>query len=443
MAPKPDPFDSDPDLPARADVVISGGGIIGVVAALELAERGISVLLCEKGLIGGEQSSRNWGWCRTMGRDPREIPLAVESLRLWGEMNARVGAETGFRASGILYLLNTQAEVASYTAWLEQHARPQGLDSRLLTADEVAELAPGARRQWLAGLYTPSDGRAEPTKAAPAIAEAARRAGAAILTGTAVRGVEKEGGRISGVVTERGRVACSTVLLAGGAWSRRFLFNMGVHLPQLGVVSSVQRTAPVDLGHERTLAGGQFAARKRLDGGYTIAHNHISVADIVPDSFRLMASFLPVFRLDWQGIRLRLGQRFIDEARLKRRWALDEVSPFETVRVLDPAPVQKYLEAASDELARAFPAFAGVPVVERWAGLIDATPDTVPVISPIDAVPGLFVATGFSGHGFGVGPAGGRLAADLITGATPLVDPAPFRHGRFLDGTRPRPVTGL
>ena len=97
MAPRPDPVVSDETFPERASVVVIGGGIIGACTALELAERGIDVVLCEKGEVGAEQSSRNWGWCRQMGRDPREIPLAIEALRLWRGMNERVGAETGFR----------------------------------------------------------------------------------------------------------------------------------------------------------------------------------------------------------------------------------------------------------------------------------------------------------------------------------------------------------
>src|SRR5580704_1123967 len=96
------------DLPARADVVVVGGGIVGVSAALHLAEKGIAVALCEKGRIAGEQSSRNWGWCRTMGRDPSEIPLAMESLRLWRDMNRRTNRDTGFRQSGIMYLLQNE-----------------------------------------------------------------------------------------------------------------------------------------------------------------------------------------------------------------------------------------------------------------------------------------------------------------------------------------------
>ncbi len=120
MSPPVDLVQSDPDLPARAGIVVIGGGIIGVTTALFLAEKGHSVVLCEKGRIGGEQSSRNWGWCRTMGRDAREIPLAIESLRLWRGMNERTGRETGFRQPGIIYLCETEKEVAAQEAWLDR-----------------------------------------------------------------------------------------------------------------------------------------------------------------------------------------------------------------------------------------------------------------------------------------------------------------------------------
>ena len=104
MAPRVDPVPSDEVLPARADVVIVGGGIIGTSTALFLAQKGVRAVLCEKVHIAGEQSSRNWGWCRKMGRDPRELPLIIESLRLWQGMNELVEAETGFRQAGIMMM---------------------------------------------------------------------------------------------------------------------------------------------------------------------------------------------------------------------------------------------------------------------------------------------------------------------------------------------------
>src|ERR1700730_5369405 len=192
MAPRVDPVQSDPSLPARADVVIVGGGIIGTSAALFLAQKGVSVALCEKGHIAGEQSSRNWGWCRKMGRDPREIPLIIESLRLWQGMNELVEAETGFRQAGIMYLAENQAELGQLESWLD-HARQYQLDTRIITDAKVRELMPGLTGSWTGALYTASDGKAEPQRAAPAIAEAARRRGAAIMTQCAARGIETQG----------------------------------------------------------------------------------------------------------------------------------------------------------------------------------------------------------------------------------------------------------
>ena len=206
------------------------------------------------------------------------------------------------------------------------------------------------------------------------------------------------------------------------------------------VVNSVARTEPIDAGIEVSGACPRFALRRRLDGGYTVAHGRLSVADIVPDSFRLLFAFLPAINLG--ELRFRVGRRFIDEWRLARRWSLNATSPFEEVRVLDPEPVPALIEAAFRDLKAVFPAFRDARVAERWAGYIDATPDAVPVISPVESIPGFYLATGFSGHGFGIGPGAGKLMADIVTGATtPVVDPAPFRYSRFIDGSRIAPMS--
>jgi glycine/D-amino acid oxidase-like deaminating enzyme len=438
MAPRVDPVAPDETLPSRADVVVIGGGIIGTSAALFLAQKGISVALCEKGHIAGEQSSRNWGWCRKMARDPREIPLIIESLRLWERMNETVAAETGFRTCGIMYLGETEADLARLETWLE-HARQYQLDTHVIGAAEVAERLPGLAKPWAGALYTPSDGKGEPQLAAPAIAAAARRHGASILQGCAARGVEAAAGRVSAVVTEKGRIACQSVVLAGGAWSRLFCGNLGVELPQLKVLGSVMRTEKLDGGPEISASGGLFGYRKRMDGGYTVATLGVRTIDLVPDNFRLMFDYLPAARLHWKKLRFRVGPRFAEEWRMKRRWGLDEASPFEAVRTLDPAADPFVLERARAAIAQSFPAFRDVKIAESWGGMIDVMPDAIPVISAVDTVPGFFIATGFSGHGFGIGPGAGRLVADMVSGAPPIVDPTPFRLSRFTDGSNPRP----
>ena len=428
--------------PAKTTVAVIGGGIIGVSTALELAERGVSVVLLEKGTIAGEQSSRNWGWCRQMGRDSREIPLILESLKLWRGMNGRVGFETGYRQSGIMYLAETETELAKNEKWYAENAKTHGLDTRLVSGAEADRLQPGSRRKWKGALYTSADGRAEPFIAVPAMARHAQKLGVKIFQNCAVRGVETSAGKINSVVTEKGTIACEQVVLAGGAWSRRFLHNLGIEFPQLTVVGSVMRSAALDTGLEKSCSGGKFAFRKRLDGGYTITHNHMSVADIIPDSFRLFFQFLPALLMDWRGLRLRLGKRFIDEVKLKRRWRLDERSPFEEVRILDPEPVHSILDEAAASLRDYYPSFQSMQIVERWAGVIDATPDTVPVVSPLPNISGLYLASGFSGHGFGLGPGAGKLMAQMIVGEHTCVDPKPFRYSRFFDGSRPKPTTG-
>jgi len=442
MPPLVDPVPSDQQLPKSTEVAIIGGGIIGVSAALTLAERGIPVALFEKGHIAGEQSSRNWGWCRQQGRDPRELPLIIESLALWRKIHQRTRCDVGFRQCGILYLANTAKDVADREAWL-QHGLAYGVESRMVSSKEINKLLPGSNEQWAGGLYTPTDGRAEPTIAAPAIARAARQLGARIFTQTAVRGIEKTGGRISAVVTENGSVQCSTVILAGGAWSSTFCRNLDLRLPLLMTIGSVFRTAPLNDAPERSVSGAGFAIRKRLDGGYTVSHGSISSFDIVPDSFRFLKDFLPLAWMARKILRPTWTNRFKTEWRQKNKWSLDEQSPFEHIRTLDPMPIQSTLNKSRQNLIHAFPAFQDIEVVESWGGLIDATPDAVPVISPVDNLPGFFLATGLSGHGFGIGPAAGQLAADVATASEPLVDPTPFRFSRFSDGSRIQPIVGI
>ncbi|MEI2383723.1 FAD-binding oxidoreductase [Breoghania sp. JC706] len=430
MSPYVAPVASTETLPASADVVIIGGGIIGVAAAWHLARRGISVALCEKGVIGGEQSSRNWGYCRQQGRDPAELPLIRESMRQWETMADDLGEDVGYRRTGVHYLAADAAGMKRFEDFMP-HARAHGLDTRLLSKAEAAQALPGATRAWAGGMVTPSDGRAEPALAAPAIARAAQREGAAVLTNCAVRGLERSAGRISGVVTERGTIATQTVLLAGGAWSSLFSRSLGIDLPQLTVRSSVMRTHG---GPDVTQGGAwtkKFALRRRLDGGYSIAHGGLSTADITADSFRYFFDFLPILKDEWRDTRLSIGRRFLESLKQKGTWALDRPTVFEDCRVLDPRPVAATLEAAWRDLVAVLPDFAQVEIAERWAGYIDTTPDAVPVISPVSSLPGFFIATGFSGHGFGIGPGAGRLAADIATGAAPCVDPAPFALSRL------------
>ncbi|MBW3096259.1 NAD(P)/FAD-dependent oxidoreductase [Pseudohoeflea coraliihabitans] len=417
-------------MPQRADVVIIGGGIIGCTAGLFLAKRGLSVVICEKAHIACEQSSRNWGWVRKMGRDPSEIPLSLASARLWADLNALTGRETGFRQTGIHYLCKTAGELQKYADWLDI-AQEHGIDSALLTRKQLSEALPSLTGQWEGGLFTKSDGRAEPSLATPAIAAAFRAQGGVIIEHCAVRTVETAGGAVHSVVTEQGEIRCNTVVLATGAWTRLFCGNLGIDFPQLKVNGSVLRTKPMQGPPECAVAGNDFAFRKRLDGGYTIAQKNANLAQIVPDSFRLLFQFLPAFRSEGNEIRLRFGQAFFHELAMAKCWKGDEAAPFEELRVLNPRPSERILREGLRNLSRAFPEFAGAEIAETWGCAIDVTPDAVPAIDAVRSVPGLIIASGFSGHGFGIGPGAGHLVADIASGTTPVVPLDPFRLDRF------------
>ena len=434
MGPYVDSVTSDEVLPATTQVVVIGGGIIGVSAALTLASRGIPVVLCEKGFIACEQSSRNWGWCRQAGRDPREMPLIVESLKLWRDMNRTTESETGFRTCGVMYVGETEDDENRFAVWLDM-ARPYDIGARIVRGDALNALLPGASRNYRCALHVSTDGSAEPQKAAPAMARAAQRRGAVILAHCAVRGIDRGAGRVRGVITERGRIVCDAVILAGGAWTGLFCASVGIRLPQLKVLSSVLRTAPVIGGPDTCTYMTDLGYRKRRDGGYTIAKGSGYVVPIVPDSLRYFREFLPTIRKEAAALKPRLNAQSLREFAAPRRWAMDRPSPFESTRVLDPTPNRSMNRAALDAMIRLYPQFRNVPVVQQWGGYIDVTPDVVPYISRIGDLPGLTVATGFSGHGFGIGPGAGQLAADLATDLKPLVDPSPFRASRFSDGS--------
>jgi glycine/D-amino acid oxidase-like deaminating enzyme len=431
-------------LPREADVVAIGGGIAGVMTAWFLAARGVRVLLCEKGRIAAEQSSRNWGWIRQQGRDPAELPLMIEANRVWRGLEAEAGADLGLRQTGVLYLALTAKEMAGFEGWMA-HARAHRLDTRLLTSSEVRAMLPASAAPWVGGLWTASDMRAEPFVAVPALAAALAGRGAILREGVAVRALDIAAGRVAGVVTEAGRVKAARVVLAGGAWSSRFLGRHGLRLPQLSVRATVAATEPMGSVFDGALTDDAFAIRRRADGGYTLAPGGFHEFMIGPDALRFFRDFWPQIRSGWlKGTRLfpAAPDGYPDAWGTPRHWDEDCESPFERRRILDPQPNLAEIERLRDRFARAFPG-AGRPGIARaWAGMIDTLPDVVPVIGPAPLA-GLFVLTGLSGHGFGIGPGVGRVMADIVEGRSPGHDLTRFRWERFSDGTPIRPGPSL
>jgi glycine/D-amino acid oxidase-like deaminating enzyme len=444
---------SDSILPATADVVVIGGGIVGVTAVFDLARHGVKVVLLEKGLIGAEQSSRNWGWVRQQGRDRRELPLIIQSLAIWDELQNGHGIDLGFRRTGLLSLTRDATELARWRRWAI-NGRAAGIPVQELSPhDAEAAFSSRSARPWLGGLHTPTDAQAEPALAAPAIAEAARRAGATLHQQTAVRSLETSGGAVAGVVTEKGRIATRAVLLAAGAWSSLFLRQHGIRLPQLNVRSTVVRTTPAPELIAGTFCSSDFCLRRRQDLGYSLTLRGDETFDLSADAFRYFFDFLPVLKRSYADIKLGFngltsrsndchhapswGPDYDALANLgnDHRRSPKPGSIYEELRANDPAPDPAVVRKALARFRRARPEVAEVGVADAWAGRIDMTPDLVPVISHVPSLGGLTVATGFSGHGFGIGPGAGRLASDLIRASGPIVDPSPFRLTRFTDGS--------
>ena len=430
MSPTIDPVTTSPRQPDATTVVIIGGGIIGLTAALTLAERNIPVVVLEKGRLAGEQSSRNLGWVRKTNRHAHDIPLALAADRLWAEMPQRVGSDVGYRQAGIMFIGRNDAQMGMHENWLRS-VEHLDLDSHLLSSTQIARLVPGGQGAWAGGIYTPSDARAEPTLAASAIARAAMARGAVIIEHCAVRTLQTSAGRVSAVVTEQGEIRCDQVLLAGGLWSRKFLGNLKIDLPILPLTCSVLRTEPMVGPTDIAVGAPDFSFRKHKDGGFIITQRGKLDAFLTLDHLLLGTRYLPQLRAQRDFLKISLGRYFFDDLTLARRWKPDQVSPFERVRVQDPSVNTALNDEALRNLRAAWPVFEQARIASAWAGTIDVTPDSNPVIGLVPGLPGLTLATGFSGHGFGTSPAAGQLAADLVSQRTPLIDPSPYRFDRF------------
>jgi glycine/D-amino acid oxidase-like deaminating enzyme len=423
-------IESSPELPASADAVVIGAGVIGVFAAYYLAKRGLRVALVEKGRVGAEQSSRNWGWCRQQNRDARELPMAMKSLDLWERFAAESGEDTGFRRCGLLYLSNDEAELTSWARWCD-FARTVGVTTHVLDSAGATGRGSATGRAWKGGVFSPTDGTADPGKAAPAVASAILKLGGTVHQNCAARGIETEAGRLSAVVTESGTIKTKVAVLAGGAWASSFCRQVGIRFPQASIRSSILAVSPGAQDLPDALHTASISFTRRSDGGYTLAISGRGRVDITPQQLRFAPQFLPMFLKRWRSLLpgglegLRSGHETL------KRWRIDEPTPMEHMRILDPTPDPAAVKLTHSRAIELIPELRKTKITAAWAGYIDSTPDGVPGIGELEKAPGLILAAGFSGHGFGIGPGAGHLIADLVIGAEPILDPKPYRPDRF------------
>ncbi|QGZ56897.1 NAD(P)/FAD-dependent oxidoreductase [Paraburkholderia acidiphila] len=422
------------ELPKQVDVVVIGGGFVGTSTALVLAERGVRVALCEKGVIAGEASGRSMGYVDSQYADPEKLELIARSKAIWQSLNDRTGQDTGYRLTGLLAGLTTSEDRAGAEEWLTIVRGLEGAEGRMVTRQEIQRLFPGMEAPPEAGLFSPNDASVEPQWAAPAIATGAQRKGAKILQGCAVRGIETSGGAISGVITERGPIACKAVVLAGGAWSPMFAGSLGLSLVQFEIAMTMMSLTPVP-GPTVSMSNPAYGIRRQVDGGYSFGVVDFA-APIVPKTFAHARELLPAIEFFWPLSHPGFSpSEFWRQLTMPTRWALDSPSPFEARRIMVPELCVGPTAHGLAQLRKDYTLFKAAQVREIWSGLISTTADNMPIISAIPEYPGLFVGSGFS-YGLTMGPAAGEALADLAMGRTPSINLHPFRLDRFSDGSK-------
>jgi len=418
--------------PRSADVVVVGSGITGAATAAALAERGATVLVLDKEHgPAREGSGRAQGSLRVQGRHPSEFPLVVEALRLWGRGAAEDPAhDAEFSTNGNVYLCTGEDE-RPLLLELAAQARAAGLvDVRYLEADGVREIVPAAAGPLLGGMWSPYDAQAQPDKGTHLFVRRAERAGVRFGFDTLVTRILTDGGRVMGVDTDRGQVHAPSVVVAAGVWTAHLLADLGVRVPLMPVCLSEVETAPLPPLFRPTVRAFGFGARQRPDGRLVVSAGlgarvtrRASFYDV--NGLRFWLPRAKAFR---KNLRIRVDARQVWRELRHRRSLGAGLVP-----VPSPEPVvdRRSVDDALHLLAQVFPA-AGDAVAQRyWAGLVDMTPDGLPVIDHLAGQDGLVVVAGLCGHGLALGPVLGEIAADLALNGTTQHLIAPFSLARF------------
>jgi sarcosine oxidase subunit beta len=375
-------------LPATADAVVVGGGVIGTSIAFHLAEAGVDTCLLERDQLAGGSTSRAAGGIRAQFSDPLNIAIGLRSIDAFTRFRERPGAEIDLHQVGYLFLLDRREDVATFEASVELQ-NELGVPSRFVELDDVRALCPIAGLEGvLAATYCPLDGHASPEAVVQGYAAGARGHGASVLTGCAVTGIAVDGGAIREIETTLGTILAGTVVCAAGVWSPELAGAVGLELPVEPYLREVGFTGPT--------AG-------------------------LPERIPLTIDFSTGFYFHREGPGLLFGMA-------------DRAQPPGLDAPTDPAWLEQVMVVAE----RRLPSLLDMGIAGGWKGYYEVTPDHNALVGESSEVSRFLYATGFSGHGFLQGPAVGEIVRDLVLERAPFVDVAPLSAERFAH-TAPRP----
>jgi sarcosine oxidase subunit beta len=367
--------------PSSSEAVVIGAGVIGGSIAYHLARAGMSVAILEAREVASAASGASAGGVRQQGRDPRELPLALTAIARWPSLGPELEADLDYHQQGHVTLVETDAELAHLR---DEVSRQQaaGLGIALVDREAVRVLAPGIGPTVIGGSFCPTDGHADPMRTTRAFVAAAVRLGATLAEQTTVAGFNLRAGRIHGVITNRGAIACETAVVAAGAWSATVAAMAGVRVPVAPMAPQMIVTEPMPPLLKPVLgaAGRRLSLKQLASGRYLIGGGWPSRIDL-------------------------------DHARCPN--------------------LAGSLAGSARDATAIWPLLRGVPAVRAWAGLEGATIDEVPVIDRLIDPDGLVLACGFTGHGFALSPAVGEAVAGLVLNGESPIDIGGLRFARF------------
>ncbi|MGE5485600.1 MAG: FAD-dependent oxidoreductase [Ignavibacteriales bacterium] len=377
----PAPGEKAPFGTKAADVVVVGAGSTGCAVAYFLAKRGVRVAVVDRAQVAFEGGGRNMGGIRQLGRHPAEIPMAIESVKRFRNLSAELGADIEFREMGYLWLACNENEW-SLIRKVARSEQEMGVDVHILENDALHSRFPSVSAKAVGGAFCPSDSFASPVKTCRAYAAAAEKSGAAMYMNTTVTGVSTSAGRVSGVITDRGEIKAGVVVNAAGPWGKALADMVGVELPI--------RPCP----------------------------NQIMVTEPVPPT--LSPLMLSTGCVSLQGP---FGNMYVGNTNPPAGfWGFDK----RTNRGEMARTARNFLEIV--------PSLADAKVIRSWVGILDHTPDDIPIIGEEPQVPGFIEACGFSGHGFALTPVLGQVISEYICGDEPAYPLRDFRPERFTEG---------